>query len=87
ADCGRAPCLAVNHRFFGNVTDASFDQMVEDLRAGRLSEEVPLHGTLNRVRRDGGLRVDDETIAAERRVATEAAERRAGTPGTAGGVA
>jgi NADH-quinone oxidoreductase subunit E len=55
ADCGRAPCLQVNHRFFGDVTDESFDQLTEDLQAGRLDEEVPHHGTLVRIRRSGGL--------------------------------
>jgi len=77
ADCGRAPCLAVNHRFVGDVTPESFDQLVADLRAGRRSEEIPPHGTLGRVRRDGGLRVDDATVRAEReavaaRIASEA---------------
>ena len=52
ADCGRAPCLAVNWRFFGNVSNAEFDTLVSDLRTGKLSETVPPHGTLNRVRRD-----------------------------------
>ena len=66
ADCGRAPCLAVNHRFVGDVTPASFDQLVDDLRAGHLSGDIPPHGTLGRVLRDGGLRVDDATVAAER---------------------
>jgi NADH-quinone oxidoreductase subunit E len=58
ADCGRGPCLQVNHRFFGDVTPELFDGLVDDLRAGRLDDEVPRHGTLVRVRRDGGLRVD-----------------------------
>src|SRR5271170_5930543 len=31
ADCGRAPCLAINHRFFGDVTNESFDTLVDDL--------------------------------------------------------
>ena len=57
ADCGRAPCVAVNHRFFGNVTNDSFDQLADDLVAGRLASDVPPHGTLVRVRREGGLRV------------------------------
>jgi NADH-quinone oxidoreductase E subunit len=52
ADCGRAPCLAVNWRFFGNVSNDDFDRLVSDLRSGALREEVPAHGTLNRVRRD-----------------------------------
>ena len=34
--CGNAPCLAVNWRFFGDVTDDKFDSLVDDLRAGRL---------------------------------------------------
>jgi NADH-quinone oxidoreductase subunit E len=55
ADCGRAPCLQVNHRFFGDVTNEAFDRLTEDLAAGRLSGEVPRHGTLVRIRRSGGL--------------------------------
>ena len=55
ADCGRAPCLQVNHRFFGNVTNEAFDRLTDDLTSGRLEEEVPRHGTLCRVRRSGGL--------------------------------
>jgi NADH-quinone oxidoreductase E subunit len=50
--CGDAPCLAVNWRYFGNVTPQKFDSLVDDLRAGRLADTVPPHGTLNRVRRD-----------------------------------
>jgi NADH-quinone oxidoreductase E subunit len=61
ADCGRAPCLAVNWRFFGNVGHADFDRLVEDLRAGRLAEQVPPHGTLCRVRRAVGLTTADES--------------------------
>lgn len=53
--CGDAPCLAVNWRFFGNMTPQRFDGLTDDLRAGRLAEEVPPHGTLNRVRRTVGL--------------------------------
>ena len=53
--CGNAPCLTVNWRFFGNVTDEAFDRLVDDLAAGRLAEEVPPHGTLCRVRRSVGL--------------------------------
>jgi NADH-quinone oxidoreductase subunit E len=53
--CGNAPCLAVNWRFFGDVTNERFDQLVADLRLGRLTETVPPHGTLCRVRRSVGL--------------------------------
>ena len=55
AFCGAAPCLAVNWRFFGNIGNDDFDRLVEDLAAGRLAEDVPPHGTLNRVRRQVGL--------------------------------
>jgi NADH-quinone oxidoreductase E subunit len=53
--CGNAPCLTVNWRFFGDVTDDSFDELVDDLDAGRLAETVPPHGTLSRVRRTVGV--------------------------------
>lgn len=49
--CGDAPCLAVNWRFFGKVSHDDFDRLVDDLRSGRLADEVPPHGTLCRVRR------------------------------------
>lgn len=55
AFCGAAPCLAVNWRFFGNVSNDDFDRLVDDLAAGRLSDDVPPHGTLSRVRRRVGL--------------------------------
>jgi len=72
ADCGRAPCLAVNHRFVGDVTPESFDSLVGALRAGELADDIPRHGTLLRVRRQGGLRVDDDTIRTERAAAATA---------------
>ena len=55
AFCGAAPCLAVNWRFFGNIANDDFDRLVEDLAAGRLADDVPPHGTLNRVGRRVGL--------------------------------
>ncbi len=58
AFCGDAPCVAVNWRYFGKVTDAEFDRLIDDLRTGRLSDRVPPHGTLNRVRR----KVDMATV-------------------------
>ncbi|MDE3086432.1 MAG: NAD(P)H-dependent oxidoreductase subunit E [Acidobacteriota bacterium] len=82
ADCGRAPVCQVNHRFFGDLTESSFDSLVDDLRSGRLDDVVPPHGTLVRVRRRGGLRVDDETVAVERaRTAKAMAERAAQSGG------
>ena len=53
--CGAAPCLAVNWRFFGSVDAATFDKLIDDLRTGRLADQVPPHGTLSRVRRTVGL--------------------------------
>jgi len=77
ADCGRAPCLQVNHRFFGDVTPQAFDALIEDLRAGRLEDDVPHHGTLVRIRRDGGLAVTAAEVAAEREAARRAMAERA----------
>ncbi len=53
--CGNAPCVTVNWRFFGDVDLERFDTLIDDLQAGRLAEEVPPHGTLNRVPRTVGL--------------------------------
>ncbi len=83
ADCGRAPTCQVNHRFFGDLTPESFEALVADLRAGTLSDTVPPHGTLVRVRRQGGLRVDDDTVRTERREAAAAIAARAEQAGGA----
>lgn len=77
ADCGRAPCLQVNHRFFGDLTAGFFDDLVTRLRSGELADEVPQHGTLVRIRRSGGLRVDDATIESERHQTSLAMAERA----------
>jgi NADH-quinone oxidoreductase E subunit len=58
--CGQAPCLAVNWRFFGNVDNAGFDRLVDDLRTGRLASTVPSHGTLSRVQRTVGLTTEGD---------------------------
>lgn len=50
AACTEAPCLQVNYRYFNRVTHEQADQLLDDLRAGRLSQEVPRHGVLSRVR-------------------------------------
>jgi NADH-quinone oxidoreductase subunit E len=50
AACTEAPCLQVNYRYFHKITTDEFDQLVDDLRAGRRAEEIPPHGTLARVR-------------------------------------
>jgi len=50
AACTEAPCLQVNYRYRFRVTNADFDRLVDDLRAGRLDAEIPPHGTVARVR-------------------------------------
>ncbi len=50
AACTEAPTLQVNYRHRLRVTNADFDQLVDDLRAGRLDGEIPPHGTLGRNR-------------------------------------
>jgi NADH-quinone oxidoreductase subunit E len=49
AACSEAPTLQVNYRHRYRVTPEAFDQLVDDLRAGRLGD-VPPHGTLARNR-------------------------------------
>jgi NADH-quinone oxidoreductase subunit E len=50
AACTEAPCLQVNYRYRYRVTPQQFDDLVDQLRAGELHEEIPVHGTLARVR-------------------------------------
>lgn len=50
AACTEAPCLQVNYRYRHRITLEEFDQLIDDLRAGSLAEEIPPHGTLARVR-------------------------------------
>lgn len=50
AACTEAPCLQVNYRYRHQITHDEFDRLVDDLRSGRLDDEVPAHGTLARVR-------------------------------------
>ncbi len=51
AACTEAPCLQVNYRYRYKVRPEGFDQLVDDLRSGRIpEEEIPPHGTLARVR-------------------------------------
>jgi NADH-quinone oxidoreductase subunit E len=50
AACTEAPALQVNYRYRYRVTPEDFDRLVDDLRAGVLTDEVPPHGTLARVR-------------------------------------
>jgi NADH-quinone oxidoreductase E subunit len=90
ADCDRTVCVQVNHRFVGAQTPESFDALLDDLRAGRLADTVPRHGTLVRVRRSVGLQADRAAITAERAAMAGAEAARAsdsGGKGAGGGAA
>jgi len=50
AACTEAPNMQVNYRHCHRITTAAFDQLIDDLAAGRLDGEIPPHGTLARVR-------------------------------------
>jgi len=76
ADCNIAPCVQVNHRFVRTTTPESFDQMIGEIREGRRDSDIPPHGTLIRVRRNGVLRNTREALAAERAVAGDARDAR-----------
>jgi NADH-quinone oxidoreductase subunit E len=52
AACTEAPAVQVNYRYRYRVTHEDFDQLIEQLRAGELSDEIPAHGTLSRVRQN-----------------------------------
>jgi NADH-quinone oxidoreductase subunit E len=77
ADCDRAPCVQVNHRYVRTTTPEAFDALVGQLRGGALDADVPGHGTLIRVRRQGGLRAERAEVAAQRASAQAARESRA----------
>jgi NADH-quinone oxidoreductase subunit E len=84
ADCDKTVCVQVNHRYVGGQTPETFDTLVDDLRAGRLDETVPPHGTLVRVQRSVGLQADRAAIAAERAEEAEAKAARAAATAGAG---
>jgi NADH-quinone oxidoreductase, E subunit len=77
ADCGSAPVVQVNHRFFSSMTPDSFDRLIEDLASGKLSDTVPPHGVLNRVRREVGLQVPLDELISQRTAMSQAREERA----------
>ena len=49
AACTEAPACLVNYRFQHRVTNESFDELIDDIRAGKATD-IPLHGTLAKVR-------------------------------------
>ncbi len=50
AACTEAPCAQVNYRYRYRMTTADMDILIDDLQAGKLSDEIPPHGTVARVR-------------------------------------
>ena len=67
AACTEAPCLQVNYRYVNKVSAADFDQLITDLRTD-MRRDIPLHGTLGRVRqripddrRAGNVAPDDNS--------------------------
>jgi NADH-quinone oxidoreductase subunit E len=46
--CDKAPCLQINYRFYESVHPERFDQLVADVREGRLAADVPSHGVIIR---------------------------------------
>ncbi|MFM9137639.1 MAG: NAD(P)H-dependent oxidoreductase subunit E, partial [Actinomycetota bacterium] len=50
AACTEAPCLQVNYRYRFRVTPQQIDELIDDLRAGKLDGEIPPQGTLAQVR-------------------------------------
>ena len=72
AACTEAPTLQVNYRYRLRVTPESFDALIDDLRAGRLANEIPPHGTVAKIRQRipaelavGAQAPDDVTTAPE----------------------
>ncbi|MDA8196461.1 MAG: NAD(P)H-dependent oxidoreductase subunit E [Actinomycetota bacterium] len=76
AHCNKAPALQVNYRFFGPVDEESFDELVDDLRAGRLVGDVPSHGTLIREERSAPIALSIDEVLAERALSDAAIAQR-----------
>ena len=76
ADCNIAPCVQVNHRYVRTTTPDAFDAMIGEIREGKRDEEIPPHGTLIRVRRDGGLRTNENEVVEARAKTLKARDAR-----------
>ncbi len=50
AACTEAPCLQVNYRYRYRVTPDLLDALIDDLSAGNLESEIPVHGTVAVIR-------------------------------------
>jgi NADH-quinone oxidoreductase subunit E len=71
AACTEAPCLQVNYRYRYRVNPEQLDTLIDDLRDGKLVDEIPPHGTLARVR---------QHIADDRGVGVQAPDDVDGAP-------
>jgi len=49
AACTEAPACQINYRYFHQVTNADFDEIITEIRSGRRTD-LPAHGTLGMVR-------------------------------------
>ena len=65
AACTEAPTLQVNYRYRLRVTPADLENLIDNLRDGKLKDEFPPHGVLSKVR---------QTIGADRAVGAKAPE-------------
>ena len=50
AACTEAPCLQVNYRYRERITHDQFDRLIDELKAGKHSNEIPAHGIVARIR-------------------------------------
>jgi NADH-quinone oxidoreductase subunit E len=66
AGCEMAPCLQVNHRFFGPIEKGDLVRLLNDLRNQTLADEVPPAGVVSRVKRRRGLSVSLEEVVRQR---------------------
>ena len=71
AACTEAPTLQINYRHQYRMTNESFDQLIDQLAAGQLDDQIPPHGTLGRIR---------QTIPADRAVGAVPVEDVDGPP-------
>jgi len=69
AACTEAPCLQVNYRYRFRVTPQNFDDLVNQLSSGQLTDEIPQHGTLavtrQRIPADRGVGAVDPELVTE----------------------
>jgi NADH-quinone oxidoreductase subunit E len=50
AACTEGPCLQANYRYVTKLDNEKLDDFLVELRAGNLSDDIPDHGTVARIR-------------------------------------